>query len=71
MIYVISGYSRFDYEIKGIIFGVFTDKINAETTKKQLEDKQKKNGANEMILSIEEYEINALIDKNIKNYLYL
>lgn len=71
MIYIINGYSQFDYEINNIVFGVFTDKKQAEYHKKQLEDLQVKNGANEMILSIKELKINSLDDEKIKNYLSL
>ena len=70
MIYIINGYSQYDYEIKNIVFGIFTDKKQAEYQKAELEKIQASNGTDEMILYITEYELNSLVDKNIKNYLF-
>lgn len=70
MIYILNGYSKYDYEISNIIFGIFTDKKQAELNKTELEKIQANNGIDEMILYITEYKLNSLVDKNIKNYLF-
>lgn len=69
MIYIINGYSKFDYEIKNIVFGVFNDKKQAEYHLQNLEKMQKEKGNDEMILYITKQKINYLVDENIKTYL--
>ena len=69
MIYILLGDSNFDYEIRNIIFGIFTDEKVAEQKKTELENIQKENGNDEMILYVISKELNSTDDKNIKNYL--
>lgn len=69
MIYIIIGNSSFDYEIRNIIFGVFTNKEMAEEKKLELENMKKESDNYEMILGIISKEINTLIDENVKIYL--
>ena len=69
MIYIIIGNSSFDYEIRNIIFGVFTNKEMAEEKKLELENMKKESDNYEMILEIISKEINTLIDENVKIYL--
>ena len=69
MIYIIIGNSSFDYEVKNIIFGVFTNKEMAEEKKLELENMKKESDNYEMILEIISKEINTLIDENVKIYL--
>ena len=42
MIYIIIGNSSFDYEVRNIIFGVFTNKEMAEEKKLELENMKKR-----------------------------
>lgn len=69
MVYILLGDSSFDYEIRNIIFGIFTDEKMAEQKKIELENIQKENGNDEMILYVISKELNSTDDKNIKNYL--
>lgn len=69
MVYILLGDSNFDYEIRNIIFGIFTDEKIAEQKKTELENIQKENGNDEMILYVISKELNSTDDKNIKNYL--
>lgn len=69
MVYILLGDSNFDYEIRNIIFGIFTDEKMAEQKKTELENIQKENGNDEMILYVISKELNSTDDKNIKNYL--
>ena len=69
MIYLLIGDSRFDYELKNIIFGIYTNKEKAKENKKQLEKKQKENNNTEIELYIKEEKINSLNEKNIKYYI--
>lgn len=69
MVYILLGDSSFDYEIRNIIFGIFTDEKMAEQKKTELENIQKENGNDEMILYVISKELNSTDDKNIKNYL--
>ena len=69
MIYIIIGNSSFDYEVRNIIFGVFTNKEMAEEKKLELENMKKESDNYEMILEIISKEINTLIDENVKIYL--
>ena len=69
MVYILLGDSNFDYEIRNIIFGIFTDEKMAEQKKAELENIQKENGNDEMILYVISKELNSTDDKNIKNYL--
>lgn len=69
MIYIIIGNSSFDYEVRNIIFGVFTNKEIAEEKKLELENMQKESDNYEMILEIISKEINTLVDENVKIYL--
>lgn len=69
MIYIIIGNSSFDYEVRNIIFGVFTNKEMAEEKKLELENMKKESDNYEMILEIISKEINTLVDENVKIYL--
>lgn len=69
MIYIIIGNSSFDYEVRNIIFGVFTNKEMAEEKKLELENMKKESDNYEMILEIISKEINTLVDENVEIYL--
>ena len=59
MVYILLGDSNFDYEIRNIIFGIFTDEKMAEQKKTELENIQKENGNDEMILYVISKELNS------------